>query len=172
MQRILMLPGPACRRIDFFTTESISLLQSRFLLLQSRFLYYRIVFFTTESVSLLQSRFLHYSVDFLSYSVDSFTRESISFTTESISLPQSRFPLLQSRFLYCRADFFITECLFKPSLSLTVSGPDPADRGRRFGRSHMRPKTQESILRAPKFASHEASIKNQLFGHRAGSQFL
>ena len=36
----------------------------------------------------------------------------------------------------------------------------------------MRPKTQESIFRALKVASHEASINNQLFGYRAGSKLL
>ena len=54
-------------RVDFFTTESFSLLQSRFPLLrlqQSRLLYWRVIFFTTESVSLVQSRFLYYRMPF------------------------------------------------------------------------------------------------------------
>ena len=115
---------------DFFTTEPIPLLQNRFCLLKSRFLYYRVTesislllyywidFFTTE----LQSRFLYYRMDFFTtewislLQVDFFTSESISlisllqnfrtdfFTTRSISL-------LRNRFLYFRIfriDFFTT----------------------------------------------------------------
>ena len=79
-----------------FTTQSISLLQSRFL-------YYRLDFITTESTSLLtdaisfaQSRFLYYRVDFV--------------FTEPISLLQSR-SLLSSRFLYYRAPFVTTDSI-------------------------------------------------------------
>ena len=72
--------------------ESISLLQDRFL-------YYRLNFFTTESISLLtesislaQSRFLYYRVDFFTTEpmVDLCYRVDCS-TTESISLLQTRF---------------------------------------------------------------------------------
>ena len=46
-----------------FVLCPISLLQSRFLCYKVGFFHYRVDLFTTESVSLLQSRFLYYRVD-------------------------------------------------------------------------------------------------------------
>ena len=72
-----------CTVTDFFTTESISLLQSRFL-------YYRVDFCTTESILVLQSRSWHYRVDF--------------------GITESNL-VLQSRSWYYKIDFATTESI-------------------------------------------------------------